>query len=238
MHRPLLHVITGPPTTLTLGPQYVQETALPQAIPTSTPNPRAPLSTLEVIRLRTRPLHAQLEAAIDLQAALTSLTTYRRLLLRYLAFYEPFELLLQARLLATQTPAIRALIAHPQRSRVQLLLADLRALGMPHPIAPPLPLPPFDTLDQLLGALYVIEGSSLGGQIIYRQIQHHLHLDHTTGAAFFYGDGGLTGDAWKQFLTILQQHVTQPDEAALAAETTFHLFEQALVETIRGATSA
>ncbi len=183
----------------------------------------APLPTLEVIRLRTRSLHAQLEAAIDLRAALDSLDSYRQLLLRYLAFYRPFE-----QLLDLQPLAIRTLIAHPQRSRVKLLLADLRALGLPCPDPPQLALSPFETLDQLLGSLYVVEGSSLGGQLIYRQIQQHLHLDHTTGAAFFYGDGDQTGPSWKHFLTLLEQQTTHPDQAAAAAEATFSLFHKAL----------
>ena len=57
-----------------------------------------------------------------------------------------------------------------QRYRAPLILEDLARLGFP--AQPPLCLamPSLRTHAQLLGALYVMEGSTLGGQVIARQL--------------------------------------------------------------------
>ena len=181
-------------------------------------------STVETIRQRTRTLHAQLEARIDLVAALSSLDAYRQLLQRYRSFYEPFEWAL-----SRQPAAVRNVIQYPQRSRLKLLLQDLGAIGhLPSALAP-IALPDLGTLDQIFGTLYVVEGSSLGGQIIYRQIEQRLGLSSTSGSAFFYGDGDRTSHVWRDFLTKLQLQVSHSEAAADSAAATFQLFAQALV---------
>ena len=180
-------------------------------------------SPLAVIRTRTRPLHAQLESSFDLTASLASIPTYRDLLTRYLSIYKPFEAVL-----ADEPVETLELISWPQRSRVSQLERDLAALGGQTEVIPVTALPKLDDLSSLLGALYVVEGSSLGGQIIYRQIQQQLHLDATSGAAFFYGDGDNTGSSWKRFTAILEENITEPERAADAAEAMFLAFEQAL----------
>ena len=180
-------------------------------------------SPLAVIRSRTRPLHAQLESSFDLTASLTSIETYRDLLERYLSIYKPFEAEL-----ANQPATTLALISWPERSRVAQLERDLAALGGKPEGMPAPALPKLDDLSSLLGALYVVEGSSLGGQIIYRQIQQQLGLDAGSGVAFFYGDGDATGSSWKRFTAILEANITDPNRAADAAEAMFHAFEQAL----------
>jgi heme oxygenase len=186
-------------------------------------NPPQTLSPLEVIRQRTRPLHARLDASIDLSGALTSRESYSRLLLRYLSVYIPFE---QA--VATHSKETLNLINWPRRSKIPLLQRDLRALGSVEDPPPSPSLPSLDNQDALLGALYVVEGSALGGQIIYRQIEQKLHLTPASGAAFFFGDGDQTGSLWKQFTAFLDHHITRPKRAADAAAAMFHAFEQAL----------
>jgi len=180
-------------------------------------------SPLAVIRSRTRPLHAQLESSFDLSASLASIPVYRDLLARYLSIYKPFEAVL-----AEESVETLALISWPQRSRVAQLERDLAALGGQAAVIPAPRLPKLDDLSSLLGALYVVEGSSLGGQIIYRQIQQQLHLNATSGAAFFYGDGDGTGSSWKRFTSILEENITEPERAADAAEAMFLAFGQAL----------
>jgi heme oxygenase len=45
-------------------------------------------------------------------------------------------------------------------------------------------LPVINSLGRLVGALYVLEGSTLGGQLISRQLNQHLGLTLNTGARF------------------------------------------------------
>ena len=180
-------------------------------------------SPVAIVRALTSELHAQLEAAINIDSALGSINTYRQLLLGYLSIYRPFEQALSG--LITPT----GVITHPGLNNTSLLEQDLRALHTPamHSLLPAT-LPPLQTTDEILGALYVVEGSSLGGQYIYRQVQQQLHLDSTHGAAFFYGKGPATGTAWKRFITLFDEHITSPHHAAASAIAMFHVFEQAL----------
>lgn len=57
-----------------------------------------------------------------------------------------------------------------------------------------------------LGILYVIEGSTLGGKVIYKHIQKTLGLNEKSGAAYFYGYGEKTGELWKNFLFQLTEY--------------------------------
>lgn len=50
------------------------------------------------------------------------------------------------------------------------------------------------------GVLYVLEGSTLGGRVILKNINKVLGHDAENGAAFFNGHGALTGPQWKSFV--------------------------------------
>jgi heme oxygenase len=45
-------------------------------------------------------------------------------------------------------------------------------------------LPDIEDWPRMLGCLYVLEGATLGGQIISRHLQRTLHIDAINGAAF------------------------------------------------------
>ncbi|MBC6698697.1 biliverdin-producing heme oxygenase [Hymenobacter puniceus] len=96
----------------------------------------------------------------------------------------------------------------PQRRRAHLILADLPALG--YTGTPPLcpAMPPLTTKPALLGALYVLEGSTLGGQIIARQLSNAGIPD----SQYFQGYGALTGLRWKTFCQLLAESTTEENE--------------------------
>ncbi len=133
-------------------------------------------------------------------------------------------------MLKQQGASIFDRVSQAYESKVTLLERDLRALGIDAGTIPgPAPaLPDLHNLSSILGALYVVEGSALGGQLIYRQIQQTLHLDCDSGAAFFYGSGPQTGAVWKRFTAVLDQHAVQADLAVTAAIAMFHAFQQGL----------
>jgi len=56
-----------------------------------------------------------------------------------------------------------------------------------------------------MGILYVIEGSSLGGRVILKNISTALGHNADSGAAYFSGYGNQTGTHWKSFLAALIQ---------------------------------
>jgi len=184
-------------------------------------------SALTVLRARTRALHEQIESGINLAKLLSTREGYRSLLAAYLSLYRPFEAAL-----AAAPGAVRELVGFPETGHVRLLEGDLRALGMTdaqiNAVADAVGLPDLSETNALLGALYVIEGSQLGGQMIYRDVQAKLGLDKQSGASFFGGEGENTGRHWKQFLSGLEEQVTDPERAADTACAMFHYFGQGL----------
>ncbi|UTN03307.1 biliverdin-producing heme oxygenase [Flavobacterium bizetiae] len=54
-----------------------------------------------------------------------------------------------------------------------------------------------------LGILYVIEGSTLGGRFILKNIETIPGLDQQNGVSYFTGYGNKTGSYWKTFLNEL-----------------------------------
>ena len=60
-------------------------------------------------------------------------------------------------------------------------------------------LPGVATVGEAMGVLYVMEGSTLGGTLIFRNLKEVLGVSETSGASFFYGYGNETGLRWKMF---------------------------------------
>ena len=79
-----------------------------------------------------------------------------------------------------------------------------------------------------LGALYVLEGSTLGGKIVAGIIGRQLGLDR--GFRFFNGYGDSTNKMWESFKGYLDAPFTQDEEMEIlnAAENTFTSFNRLL----------
>lgn len=105
------------------------------------------------------------------------------------------------------------------RWRALRLSHDLQTLGLSLDDVKALPActtwPVIDSPAAALGALYVVEGSSLGAKHISRHLGARLNLDAGSGAWFFAGHGDQTGPCWLRFKDLLQkQLVTDADQAA------------------------
>ncbi|KFF02988.1 biliverdin-producing heme oxygenase [Flavobacterium reichenbachii] len=57
-----------------------------------------------------------------------------------------------------------------------------------------------------LGILYVIEGSSLGGRFILKNVALNPKLSGNQGVSYFSGYGDRTGSYWKSFLNTLSEY--------------------------------
>lgn len=62
------------------------------------------------------------------------------------------------------------------------------------------------TVPFALGILYVVEGSTLGGRFILKNIMTVPGLDKDQGISYFKGYGEKTGSYWKSFLTFLESY--------------------------------
>ena len=108
---------------------------------------------------------------------------YRRLLARFYGFYTPAETSL-----CGVTNLQSALTDWPKRRKIEWLVKDLSALGFTGQQVADLPLcshlPALPGTAEALGCLYVLEGSTLGGQIIGRHLRATLQLEPDNGASF------------------------------------------------------
>lgn len=57
-----------------------------------------------------------------------------------------------------------------------------------------------------LGILYVVEGSTLGGRFILKNVSKVLQLSEEQGVSYFNGYGEKTGSFWKSFLAFLSEY--------------------------------
>lgn len=178
--------------------------------------PAAAPPLLARLRAETRPYHDALELNEfnqALAAGTPGAAATRWFLGKMYGFLLPYETALRQHA-AALGPAWEV----PERQRAQLILADLRvpADQLPQCAA----LPPLASLPQLLGAMYVVEGSTLGGQVLARQLaKAGLDLGR-----YFTGYGALTGPRWKTFCRLLDAAATPATEADIVASAslTFH----------------
>ena len=173
-----------------------------------------------LLRTETAALHRAVEAHLDLLRPCLTLTGYAEILSRFWCVYQPLEAALDP-ILAAELPGY-----YPERRRLPSLEADLAWLKVdpaglrPHPHVPAIP-----DLAAALGALYVIEGSTLGGQVISRHLRLQFDLTPTRGASFFSGYGDATGARWREYLALLAQHDDrQRPDIVQAAQDTFRCF--------------
>jgi heme oxygenase (biliverdin-IX-beta and delta-forming) len=159
--------------------------------------------------------------AIDTEA-------YRDLLARLYGFHAAFEDRMQA------APADFAkAIDLPSRARAGLIVEDLLALGTARERINTLPrcdgMPLFRGDGDRLGALYVVEGSTLGGAFIAKA------LARSAGNArrFFGGHGVNQGRLWRNLVMALDRLDDIPEEAVRAeraALSTFATFERWMID--------
>jgi heme oxygenase (biliverdin-IX-beta and delta-forming) len=177
-----------------------------------------PASILDRLRQETRAEHEALENDLELAGPGLNESYYRRVLQAFYGFYRPFEDSLRA----TGSPSLIRFTS--TRFKVPALEADLAFWGIrSSDLALCTDLPQLAPDGRLWGALYVIEGSTLGGQLITRELENVLGLQGGAGYQFFRGYGGETGSRWKEFRSMLMDASAElpGDEMVAGAAETF-----------------
>lgn len=180
------------------------------------------------LRVETRFEHDQVEQGMPVFAKNFRSEDYYRLLNSFREFYRPYEEKLR--------PLVRSLPAGLEcdsRYKLGLLNADL--IGHDQIESPKLfEIPSMSNIPEIVGAMYVIEGSTLGGQVIYRHLKDTLKLD-LDRSNFFRCYNESTGLMWSRFKTEAVKLVS-PDEyeiAIAAAKQTFECFGACLASRLR-----
>lgn len=195
----------------------------------SFPSSRWLPTMLKSLKTATQSRHADLERRLPLLEADLAHATYWRFVRRLFGFYEPLETQL---LTLPWWDSIG--VDYTLRYKTSRLLRDLNVLGDTSAAIAALPrcerLPPLTNLAQLWGCLYVIEGATLGGQIIIKNLNTHLALTASSGASFFDGYGAQTGAQWKAFCAAVPRAADCSGEYQFdmmaSANLTFDLFSQ------------
>ena len=73
--------------------------------------------------------------------------------------------------------------------------------------------------------MYVLEGSTLGGQFLTRHFATALSLTPDTGCAFFSGYGPATGPRWAAFVKLLDA-LDAPENRAETLDAALETFER------------
>lgn len=81
-----------------------------------------------------------------------------------------------------------------------------------------------EDLAQLVGVLYLIEGATLGGQVISRHIQAGLEMAPEHGGRFFHAYGELTAVRWQEFLKFAEQACDTAAKRERAVQTATRMF--------------
>jgi heme oxygenase (biliverdin-IX-beta and delta-forming) len=183
---------------------------------------------LTALKQRTLWHQRRLEKKLDIFHRVRTFDDYRRLLERYLGFYDPVETALEA----TFNSSVYK-FNFRQRKKTPLLMRDLHSLHvlntMPLPRCSIILTPRVDTLPRAFGCLYVFESATLNGQIVIRHLSHKLGITGGFGGAFFNSYGNHVVSMWRDFGMQLKACATKPDlkEAVIRAATdTFICMDQ------------
>ncbi len=186
----------------------------------------ASMTIHERLRAATGPAHDRLESLLPLLDPGLTLDEYRQLLRRFYGFYAPLERAM-ARAACEEMQAEVA-----RRHKSPWLLQDLLALGETETTVLTCSLccdlPSITSNGQLIGALYVVEGATLGGQMVMRFLRQSLGPQPSHCMRFFQSYGEHVRPMWASFLTVLgaaaQDHAAER-EIIESACATFHSFE-------------
>jgi heme oxygenase len=178
------------------------------------------------LKEQTRQEHLQLEKKlISRISEVDTVTDYVDLLAVLYGYYGAVENVLADYF--RDTPAIH----FHERRKAARLLGDIAIYSPSHP-TPRLcsRVPHIASFYSALGVMYVLEGSTLGGQIIAKLISRKLNV--ASGLNFFLSYGNDVERMWASFKDLLRKPYTsaQQTEAVAGAKQTFQTFNSWLSE--------
>jgi heme oxygenase len=160
------------------------------------------------LREATASYHAKVDAAFG-SFDLSNLIEYTRFLRAQAGAYLPIEEAIE------QAGVANVLDDWQERKRGHALIADLESLGSTAPS--PLVAPILDSEAALWGALYVIEGSRLGGRTLAPAV--------AANAPTRFLDHRLEKGAWRKLLERLSTNLLSDHDQRVAASTAQAVFE-------------
>lgn len=176
----------------------------------------------EKLKIQTLSQHKDIEQHVPILRPGFSREEYRAYLERLLGFYGPVE-----ERFKNLDPAWVEALELEKRKKTHLLKSDIQALGgVPSSTSSLKEVPATDSAAQIVGLLYVLEGSTLGGQILKKRLKENLNLADDE-MQFFSGYGPHTGSMWMKFKEKAEElvDVQAHDEVVASAQNTFECYK-------------
>jgi heme oxygenase (biliverdin-IX-beta and delta-forming) len=178
---------------------------------------------LQRLKVETAAAHARIEEALDLDQRMRSIGDYRTFLARLYGFHAAWE------------PRADNLIADVRffapRRKLHKLASDLLTLGLSPEEVDALPLCgeplPMRSEAEAFGAMYVVEGSTLGGVIIAHHIDRAVGPPAASACSYLRCYGADLDRMWKAFGSRLLA-LSAPgfdDEVVVSAQRTFTVLQ-------------
>jgi len=182
---------------------------------------------IDKVRAVTHPLHEVLDrSVVPYIENIRSKDDYAALLLLFYGFFKPVYDSIDACIDTNYLPDYHT------RRKPEWILHDLKDLGAEYTIQLCEYLPRITDNASAFGALYVLEGSTLGGAVIKKMVSDKLHTDKAL--CFFSSYGRQTRGQWNVFIHSLNK-IENDNAAAEAviqtAAATFVLFNDWLQQS-------
>lgn len=179
----------------------------------------------EALKNDTKLAHAELEGRmIPSIKAIDSEVGYYRLLEMMYGFYAPLENRIDIYVNEEKMPG------YAERRKASLLIQDMAVLKLQQNEEPKqlcADLPVIENYAQAIGAMYVLEGSALGGKIIAGMIQKRVE-EADKALHFFNGYGEKALEMWNAFKEQVNTGIQNDDreEVIQSANDTFTAFKR------------
>lgn len=177
------------------------------------------MSILVLLKEGTRPQHDKLEHELNLLRSDLTIEDYVEILKRFYGIYKPLEPRLNL-------PADRLKTPHLEKD-LEHFNVDLHSIDLCQD------LPDLVSTSHLYGVRYVLEGSTLGGQVLSKHFKENFHTSPDSGGFFFSGYGPLTMPKWKEFQNELIEFSStnsySPEIVVESARSMFTLFNRWLI---------
>ena len=176
------------------------------------------MSVAQLLKQETVAAHVETEKLLTPRlAGIRSFEDYASILNMFYGYFHPIESIIRSHITPSILPDI------DERRNASLIINDLNTIGYSIQHVPLCAqLPKINSSLAALGAMYVLEGSTLGGRMISRMLMKNTLVPfNDSNLHFFNGYKEDTGKKWTNFLSVLDKHEEGSDTIVAAANETF-----------------